>query len=194
MLARGIWRPSSYGETSLGAPVNCSGRTVGARGDHASGHRLACPVNQARAFTGGSASIHCRTLFGDLQRDPRSTAHGAPLSLRAIVAPSGHGRIEVSMPPDMGDVLSIPCRWLLPILVPAHGHQHSPACEAGTLHRRRPDQLQVPAPSATDLARVFAVSLSHVAGCLQDDAPVRRASRLRTTSDGAPRCLRHRAH
>jgi hypothetical protein len=32
---------------------------------------------------------------------------------------------------------------------------------------------------------VFAVSLSRVAGCLQDDAPVRRASRLRTTSDGA---------
>src|ERR1019366_1489446 len=32
---------------------------------------------------------------------------------------------------------------------------------------------------------VFAVSLSHVAGCLQDDAPVRRASRPRTTSSGA---------
>jgi len=35
---------------------------------------------------------------------------------------------------------------------------------------------------------VFDIPLSDVAGCLQDDAPVRRASRLRTTSGGA-RCV-----
>jgi len=111
-------------------PPDRSGRTVGKRRPTL-GHPLACTVNQARAFTAGSASIQCRTLFGDAQSDPRSTAHRAP---------SG-----------VGDVLSIPCRWLLPVLVPAHGHQHS--CNADTLHRRRPDQLQVPAPLATDLAR-----------------------------------------
>jgi hypothetical protein len=36
-------------------------------------------------------------------------------------------------------------------------------------------------------SEVFVVPFFDVAGCLQDDAPVRRASRLRTTSDGA-RC------
>jgi hypothetical protein len=47
---------------------------------------------------------------------------------------------------------------------------------------------------------VFDVPLFDVAGCLQDDAPVRRASRLRTTSGGDRACtstlllLRHRAH
>ena len=111
------------------------------------------PVNQARAFTAGSASIHCRILFGHAQRDQRSTAHSAPLCFRAIVSPSEHGRIEDSVPSGVGDVLSIPCRWLLPVLVPAHGNQHSPTCNADTLHRRRPDQTQVPVPSATDLAR-----------------------------------------
>jgi hypothetical protein len=35
---------------------------------------------------------------------------------------------------------------------------------------------------------VFDVPLSDVAGCLQDDAPVRRASRLRTTSGGDRAC------
>jgi hypothetical protein len=108
-------------------------------------------VNQARAFTAGSASIHCRTLFGDAQRDSRSTAHRAPLYFRAIVSPSGYGRIENSVPSGVGDVLCIPCRWLLPVLVPAHGHQHSPTCNADTPHRRRPDHLQDPAPSAADL-------------------------------------------
>ena len=110
------------------------------------------PVNQARAFTAGSASIHCRPLLGGAQGNSRSTAHRAPLYFRAAVSPSGHGRIGVSVLPGV-DVLSIPCRWLLPVFVPAHGHQHSPTCNADTLHRRRPDQLQVPAPSATDLAR-----------------------------------------
>jgi hypothetical protein len=124
-----------------------------ARGDQPSGIRWPGTVNQARAFTAGSASIHCRTLFGDAQSNPRSTAHRAPLYFRAIVSPSGHGRIEDSMLPDPGDVLCIPCRWLLPVLVPAHGHRHSPTCNADTLHRRRLDQLQVPAPSPTDLAR-----------------------------------------
>ena len=130
-------------------PPDRSGRTVGKRRPTL-GHPLAGTVNQARAFAGGSTSIHCRTLFGDAQSNPRSTAHRAPLYFRAIVSPSGHGRIEDSVPSGVGDVLSIPCRWLLPVLVPAHGHQHS--CNADTLHRRRPDQLQVPAPSATDLA------------------------------------------
>ena len=133
-------------------PPDRSGRTVGKRRPTL-GHPLACTVDQARAFTGGSASIHCRTLFGDVQRDPRSTAHCSRLYFRAIVSPSGYGRIEDSVPSGVGDVLCIPCRWLLPVLVPAHGHQHSPTCNADTLHRRRPDQLQVPAPSATDLAR-----------------------------------------
>jgi hypothetical protein len=110
------------------------------------------PVNQARAFTAGSASIHCRPLLGGAQGNSRSTAHRAPLYFRAIVALSGHGRIEVSVPSGV-DVLSIPCRWLDAPLLPAHGHQHSPTCDAGRLHRRRPDQRQVPAPSATDLAQ-----------------------------------------
>jgi hypothetical protein len=49
------------------------------------------------------------------------------------------------------------------------------------------DQLrgQVARPEITRSVR--SVPLFDVAGCLQDDAPVRRASRLRTTSDGA-RC------
>ncbi len=187
MLAAGFGDPVLMVRPHPARLSDRSGRTVGKRRPTL-GHPLACTVNQARAFTGGSASIHCRTLFGDAQGNSRSTAHRAPLYFRAIVSPSGHGRIEVSVPSGAGDVLCIPCRWLVPVLVPAHGHQHSPTCDAGTLHRRRPDQLQVPAPSAMDL-RVFVVSLSHVAGCLQDDAPVRRASRLRTTSGGA-RCAR----
>jgi hypothetical protein len=124
-----------------------------ARGDQPSGIRWPGTVNQARAFTAGSASIRCRPLLGGAQGNSRSTAHRAPLYFRAIVSPSGHGRIEDSVPSGVGDVLCISCRWLLPVLVPAHGHQHSPTCDAGTLHRRRPDQTQVPVPSATELAR-----------------------------------------
>ena len=153
MLATGFGDPVLMVRPHSARLSDRSGRTLGARGDQPSGIRWPGTVNQARAFTGGSASIHCRTLFGDVQRDPRSTAHGAPLYFRAIVSPSGHGRIEVSVPSGADDVLSIPSRWLLPVLVPAHGHQHSPTCNASTLHRRRLDQLQVPAPSATDLAR-----------------------------------------
>jgi hypothetical protein len=152
MLAAGFGDPVLMVRPHPARPPDRSGRTVGKRRP-CLGHPLACTVNQARAFTGGSASIHCRTLFGDAQSNPRSTAHRAPLYFRAIVSPSGHGRIEDSVPSGVGDVLCIPCRWLLPILVPAHGLQHSLTCHADNLHRPRPDHLQVPAPSATDLAR-----------------------------------------
>jgi hypothetical protein len=152
MLAAGFGDPVPMVRPHSVRPPNRSGRTVGKRRPTL-GHPLACTVNQARAFTGGSASIHCRTLLGGAQSNSRSTAHGAPLSFRAVVSPSGHGRIEDSVPFGVGDVLCIPCRWLLPALVPAHGHERSPTCNAGTPRRRRPDQLQVPVPLATDLVR-----------------------------------------
>jgi hypothetical protein len=152
MLAAGFGDPVLMVRPHPARPPDRSGRTVGKRRPTL-GHPLDCTVNQARAFTAGSASIRCRPLLGGAQGNSRSTAHRAPLYFRAIVSPSGHGRIEDSVPSGVGDVLCISCRWLLPVLVPAHGHQHSPTCNADTLHRRRPDQLQVPAPSATDLAR-----------------------------------------
>ena len=110
MLAAGFGDPVLVVRPHSARPPDRSGRTVGKRRPTL-GHPLACTVNQARAFAGGSTSIHCRTLLGGAQSNSRSTAHCAPLSFRAIVAPSGHGRIEVSMPSGV-DVLSIPCRWL----------------------------------------------------------------------------------
>ena len=150
MLAAGFGDPVLMVRPHLARPPDRSGRTVGKRRPTL-GHPLAYTVNQARAFTGGSASIHCRTLLGGAQSNSRSTAHGstahgAPLSFRAAES-------RIPCPFGVGDVLCIPCRWLLPVLVPAHGHEHSPTCDAGTLHRRRPDQLQVPVPLATDLVR-----------------------------------------
>ena len=57
----------------------------------------------------------------------------------------------------------------------------------GRTHRRNRSTAG-PARSARHLAKC-SMFLFGVAGCLQDDAPVRRASRLRTTSGGA-RCAR----
>ena len=179
-----------------------SGRTVGKRGPRLR-PQAGLPVNQPRAFTAGSASIHCRTLFGDVQRDPRSTAHRAPLYFRAIVSLSGHGRIEVSVPSGVGDVLCIPCRWLLPVLVPAHGHQHSPTYNADTLHRRRPDQLQVPVPSATDLAQcslsrsvmwLAVFKMMHRSGGRQGCGELLSALAALSSTRRSLRCLRHCAH
>jgi hypothetical protein len=110
MLAAGFGDPVLVVRPHSARPPDGSGRTVGER-QPTLGHPLACTVNQARAFAGGSALIHCRTLTGGAQSNSRSTRHGAPLSFRAIVAPSGHGRIEDSAPSGV-DVLSIPCRWL----------------------------------------------------------------------------------
>jgi hypothetical protein len=145
------------------------------------------PVNQARAFTAGSASIHCRPLLGGAQGNSRSTAHRAPLYFRAIVSPSGHGRIPVSVRSRIGGVLSIPCRWL--DAHPLTGAR-SPALtymQCGHPAPTTAGSTAGPGSFGHRSCAVFAVSLSHVAGCLQDDAPVRRASRLRTTSDGV-RC------
>jgi hypothetical protein len=185
MLDVGFGDPVLVVRPHSARPPHRSGRTVGKRRPTL-GHPLACTVNQARAFAGGSTSIHCRTLLGGAQSYSRSTAHCAPLSFRAIVAPSGHGRIEVSMPSGV-DVLSIPCRGLdahpftgarSPALAYMQCGHPAPATAGSTAG---------PGSFGHGSCAVFAVSLSRVAGCLQDDAPVRRASRLRTTSDGV-RC------
>jgi hypothetical protein len=99
MLAAGFGDPVPMVRRHSARPPDRSVRTVGKRRPTL-GHPLACTVNQAqaRAFAGESASIHCRTLLGGAQSNSRSTAHGATLSFRAVVSPSGHGRIEDSVP------------------------------------------------------------------------------------------------
>src|ERR1019366_1535191 len=97
MLAAGFGDPVLMVRPHSARPPDRSGRTVGKRRPTL-GHPLACTVDQARAFTGGSASIHCRILFGDVQRDPRSTAHGAPLYFRAIVSPWGIAESRIPCP------------------------------------------------------------------------------------------------
>jgi hypothetical protein len=158
MLAAGFGDPVLVVRPQSARPPDRSGRTVGKRRPTL-GHPLACTVNQARAFAGGSTSIHWRTLLGGAQSNSRSTAHGEPLSFRAIVAPWGHGRIEVSMPSGV-DVLSIPCRRL-------DAHPLTGSSPALTYMRcgkpapAKADQLQVPAPSASDLA-LYSLSRSLV--------------------------------
>ena len=68
--------------------------------------------------------------------------------------------------------------------VPVHGHP--PAALQMVPARQRRGTAGEPAQHQLG-CEVFDVPLSDVAGCLQDDAPVRRASRLRKTSGGA-RC------
>jgi hypothetical protein len=107
-------------------------------------------VNQARAFTGGSASIHCRTLLGGAQSNSRSTAHGAPLSFRAVVSPWPNRAFRAlwSRRRPLYSMLMAAARSR-----PGTRSRTLTYCNAGTLHRRRPDQLQVPVPLATDLVR-----------------------------------------
>jgi hypothetical protein len=90
----------------------------------------------------------------------------------------------VLLSPGHIDALDFPDESPEPCLVPAHGHLST--------DRGRRSEL----PSVGDSWRASSVCqlvcevpdvpLSDVAGCFQDDAPVRRASRLRTTPGGAP--------
>jgi hypothetical protein len=150
MLDAGFGDPVLVVRPHSARPPDGYGRTVGKRRPTL-GHPLACTVNHARAFAGGSASIHSRTLTGGAEKNSRSTAHCTPLSFWAI---AHRGVAESRFPCHLESTFSLSHAdgWMSTLL-PAHRHQHSPTCDADTLHRRRPDQLQVPAPSATDLAR-----------------------------------------
>jgi hypothetical protein len=158
MLDAGFGDPVLVVRPHSARPPDGSGRTVGKRRPTL-GHPLARTVNHARAFAGGSASIHSRTLPGGAERNSRSTAHRAPLSFRAIVAPSGHRQsrfpchLESTFSPSHAN------GWM-PTLLAAHGHPRSPTCDAGSPHRRKPDQLQVPAPSPQILCGVRCLALS----------------------------------
>jgi hypothetical protein len=184
MLAAGFGDPVLMVRPHAARPPDRSGRTVGKRRPTL-GHPLACTVNEARAFTAGSASIHCRTLFGDVQRDPRSTAHGAPLYFRAIVSPLGAwpnrgfralwSRRRPLYPTPMAAARSRPGARSPALTYMRCGHPAPTTAGSNT----------GPGSLGHKSCAVFAVSLSYVAGCLQDDAPVWRTSRLRTTSDGA---------
>jgi hypothetical protein len=149
-VRRGIWRPSSCRETSLGAP---------ARWLWSNGRQEATnPRSSADLHSEPSKGFRRRIGFDSLSDFDRWCAGELAIygSRRTAVVPGDRRTIGAwpnrgSVPSGV-DVLSIPCRGWMPTLLPAHGHQHSPTCNADTPHRRRPDQLQVPAPSATDRA------------------------------------------
>jgi hypothetical protein len=190
-VRRTICRPSSYGESSHGAAVRSLWSNGRCKRRQTLGHMLAHPSKPSKGFrrrTGFDRPVGLCSVTSIVTHDLGLTAHGAPLSLRVIASPSGHGRIEVStlllwatFSPSRADG----CYPFSSRRMVTSTHVHAtrePCTEGGRIYCR----------SRAHGHRswgVFPVSLSRVAGCLQDDAPVRRASRLRTTSGGA-RCAR----
>ena len=175
-------RPSSFGETS-----NCAGplarRTT--RPGCRQGHR--CDVGGAERAN----RRHPRGLAGLDYLGPVSGRHcyfdrqGCDRRMLAQACRSdGKSRIryrgEVSVAGWRRRSLQIPFGWLVPRHVPAYAPLR-PSADGRTAGA---NQLRGQLARPEIRRSVRSVPLFDVAGCLQDDAPVRRASRLRTTSDG----------
>ena len=181
-------RPSSFGEISIGAgplarratrPERQPRRSIRGRPSHV--------IRQVTSSGGNGPARRFRSAWwqGSVTNDRRgrnSASARSRLSLQRRI--------------------SVPSSWA-GFRPPGGGAPLYPIRRAGTHPRPRPtatrhhlltdgladgsDQQwgQLARPEITRSVR--SVPLFDVAGCLQDDAPVRRASRLRTTSDGA-RC------
>jgi hypothetical protein len=111
---------------------------------------------------------------------PGRGVHSGPL-LPLLVSHAG----ARFWPFDGDDAVSFPRRWCEPQSRPAPSRPSPPTCWPA---RRRWGSAAEPSSIHRGSSDVFGVPLFDAAGCLQDDAPVRRASRLRTTSDGV-RCV-----
>jgi hypothetical protein len=161
------------------------------------------PVRSAaKAFDTRSAEP-CDPTGDFLSRErPCSTIRSAWWQGGVTNDPRGRNSASAGFRLSLQRRISVPSSWA-GFRPPGGGAPLYPIRRAGTHPRPRPtatrqhlltdgladgsDQQwgQLARPEITRSVR--SVPLFDVAGCLQDDAPVRRGSRLRTTSDGA-RC------
>jgi len=145
--------------------------------------RVAIPCNlrahrlTSRPSSFGEAATGARPIAPPER--PGRGVHSGPL-LPLLVSYAG----ARFWPFDGDDAVSFPRRWCEPQSRPAPSRPSPPTCWPA---RQRWGSAAEPSSIDRGSSDVFGVPLFDAAGCLQDDAPVRRASRLRTTSDGA-RC------
>jgi hypothetical protein len=179
-------RPSSFDETSIGAGplTRRTTRPGAAKAFGATSAERSEPTDDILGGQPGS-TISVRLVAGQRYQRPTRPRQGV-CSLRPI-APTEDLSLQ-----QRGE---IPAAWRRRAPLshsdgwnPPSSRPMATRCHLLTDGRADgSDQLrcQLARPEITRIVR--SVPLFDVAGCLQDDAPVRRASKLRTTSDGV-RC------